>query len=394
MRPNILIYLIDTLRRDHLGVYGFERPVSPQIDAFAEGATVYEDAVGQSTWTKPAVASMFTGVWPPVHGATGWKHKLPENLASLPEVLQGAGYRTGAVVANPHIVRDFGFARGFDDFTRILKRPSPRLNEVVFDWLENADDRPFFLCVHTMGPHAPYRPPEPWLSRFAPRTSEMPTWTPSWRWPLEARPFLLDLYDAEIAFNDDSFGALLRRLVDLDAYDDTLVVLVSDHGEEFKEHGRWLHGGNLFPATLHVPLIVKFPGQTTGVRVERTVQQSDLMPTLLAAAGIGKPRRVEGRDLWLEGPSDPLYSHLRLSGTPLQHSVIDPPWKLIRHLETGREEAYRLDLDPGELKSRADEAPAELRFQLERELEDARQADLSSEEEEAVVSRLADLGYL
>ena len=148
VRPNILIYLIDTLRRDHLGVYGFERPVSPQIDAFAEGATVYEDAVGQSTWTKPAVASMFTGAWPPVHGATGWKHKLPENLASLPEVLQGAGYRTGAVVANPNIVRDFGFARGFDDFTRILKRPSPQLNEVVFDWLENADGRPFFLHVH------------------------------------------------------------------------------------------------------------------------------------------------------------------------------------------------------------------------------------------------------
>ena len=337
VRPNILIYLIDTLRRDHLGVYGFERPVSPQIDAFAEGATVYEDAVGQSTWTKPAVASMFTGVWPPVHGATGWKHKLPENLASLPEVLQGAGYRTGAVVANPNIVRDFGFARGFDDFTRILERPSPQLNEVVFDWLENADDRPFFLYVHTMDPHAPYRPPEPWLSRFAPRTSEMPTWTPSWRWPLEALPFLLDLYDAEIAFNDDSFGALLRRLVDLDAYDDTLIVLVSDHGEEFKEHGRWRHGANLFPATLHVPLIVKFPGQTTGVRVERTVQQSDLMPTLLAAAGIGKPRSVEGRDLRLEGPSDPLYSHLRLSRAPLQHSVIDPPWKLIRRETDGIE---------------------------------------------------------
>ena len=264
--PNILIYLIDTLRRDRLGVYGFERPVSPQIDAFAANATVYEDAVGQSTWTKPAVASMFTGVWPPVHGATGWKHKLPESLETLPEALQAVGYRTGAVVTNPNIVSDYGFARGFDDFRRILKRPSPQVNEVVFEWLESGgEDRPFFLYVHTMDPHAPYRPPEPWLSRFAPRTSEMPTWTPRWRWPLEALPFLLDLYDAEIAFNDDSFGALLRRLEDLGAYDDTLIVVVSDHGEEFKEYGKWRHGANLFPATLHVPLIVKFPGQVTGV---------------------------------------------------------------------------------------------------------------------------------
>jgi arylsulfatase A-like enzyme len=359
-RPDVVVYLVDTLRPDRLGCYGYERPISPNIDAFAAGADLHLNAIGQSSWTKASCGSIFTGVWPPGHGALSWKSRLDPTLATLPQLLQAGGYRTGAYVANPWIVEQWGFAAGFDDFLK-RKLPSAGMNELVFGWLDTLDDeRPFFLYVHTMDPHAPYRPPSPYRERFAPTADQMPSWQPRWKWPEEAKPFLSDLYDGEIAANDASFGALITELERRGRFEDAMIVFLSDHGEGFKEHGRWRHGSTLFGEMLNVPLIIKYPGQTEGRRIERPVQHVDLLPTILETVALPIPEQVEGRSVGVaRGDGDerrqPIYSHLDLDRYRL-HSVVDGDWKLIqgRILRKGKPTRYVRALfnwrrDPGEL---------------------------------------------
>lgn len=409
-RANVLIYLVDTLRSDRLGILGYPRPITPNIDRFAESSSLFLNAIGQSSWTKASVGSIFTGLWPPAHGAIGWKHKLSSEIETLAERLQADGYRTAAFVTNPNVVRTFGFTQGFDEYTRKLKRPSDEVNQMVFDWFEGRkDEDPFLLYVHTMDPHAPYAPREPFKSKFAPTADEIPQWQPRWRWPMEALPYLSDLYDAEIAFNDASFGQLLGFLEERGLYDDTLIVFVSDHGEEFKEHGRWRHGANLHAETLNFPLIVKFPDQQVGTRVETAVQHIDLLPTILASVGLEIPEALEGRDLApiamadlapAETVSSGIYSHLRLGSGPLNHSLVKGQWKLIRKL---RDEGWETSLfdwrqDPAETQDLVSERPL-LAAVLSAMIDDKVASLEESAAEEVVLSEeleedLRALGYL
>ncbi len=345
--PNVIIYLVDTLRRDRLGCYGYSRPTSPRLDAFAESATLFVNAIAQSSWTKPSVASMFTGLWPPEHGATGFRRPLKDEFRTLAEMVRDAGYQTAAFVTNPNITPRFGFDQGFDHFVRELSR-SDRINELAFEWLEaERDDRPLFLYVHTQDPHSGYDPPEPFRSKFAPTADQMPAWTGKRNsrrtllWPDEALPFLEDLYDGEIAANDQSFGELLDKLQKLDLLESSLIIFTSDHGEEFKEHGQWYHGNNLHAETLNIPLLVKFPNQSSPRTVEATVQHTDLLPTILGELGLPVPPDVLGRGLAdpalssAAGPSlSRIYSHLRLN-TPDFRSVIDGDWKYIEGRKDG-----------------------------------------------------------
>ena len=216
----------------------------------------------------------------------------------MAEVLAAEGYQTAAFSGNPNVVPAYGMDQGFDFFARRLKRTSEDFNAMTFEWLDQRDlERPFFLYVHTLDPHAPYQPPEEFREKFAPDADQMPSWQPSWKWPLEALPYLLDLYEAEIAYNDASFGVLLDALRERGLYDDTLIVVISDHGEEFKEHGRWRHGATLYAESLEVPMVIRLPGQTEGIRVSTPVQHIDVMPTLLEALGLVSPATVEGRSL-------------------------------------------------------------------------------------------------
>jgi arylsulfatase A-like enzyme len=411
LQPNVLIYMIDTLRRDRLGVYGYQRDISPNIDEFASQAIVFEHVVSQSSWTKASVASIFTGIWPPAHGATGWKHVLAEGLPTLAEVLLGAGYQTVAFSGNPNVVKAYGMDQGFKDFYRPLKRPSDKLNLMVFEWLDHrALDRPFFLYLHAMDPHAPYQPPEPFRERFAPDADQMPRWQPSWKWPIEALPYLSNLYDAEIAFNDASFGALAEELKKRGLFDNSLIVLISDHGEEFKEHGRWRHGATLYSESLEVPMIVKLPGQSKSQRVTAPVQQIDVMPTILDAVNIATPDTVEGQSLLrfegssenLDGETPPrIFSHLKLGNSPLIHSLIDGKWKLVRaqsELDV-KIELFNWEEDRGEVENLAELNP--IRTAWMEQVIDQKLAitDLPPPSEDAVIDpeieeALEALGYL
>ena len=315
--PNIIVYLVDTLRADHLGTYGYDRPTSPFLDAMGSEGVVFDHAMAQSGWTRTSVASILTGLQPRVHAVLDRDDALSDEAITLPRLLREQNYETHAVVTNGNVGPSFGFRNGFDSFAYVPERvetegihqSSERVNEVFFDWLGQRNvDKPFFAYLHTTDPHGPYTPSEPYRSRFL-RDVRLAKLVRARTIPLiieeipelsvtDAVGGLVDLYDAEIAYNDYHFGQLLDHLRALDLYDSTLVLFVSDHGEEFFEHGAFEHGKTLYSEMIFVPLVIKFPGGwAAGTRVSSRVQHIDIMPTILQLAGLPPPPGSSGDSL-------------------------------------------------------------------------------------------------
>jgi arylsulfatase A-like enzyme len=376
-RPNVIVYLIDTLRADHLGCYGYARGTSPHIDAFAGAATVFANAVAQSSWTRSAVASIFTGLTPRVHGANGRTDVLRPTL-TLAGLAQRAGYETAAIVTNSNVAPLFGMAQGFDTYKMLPERTgseeihqlSDRLNEEALAWLDQrSKDRPFLLYLHATDPHSPYTPRSPYRERFAgnadPHAGSHDTLQALLDGKIEAteelKQEMISLYDGEIAFVDAQFGALLERLKELGLYESALIILVADHGEAFNDHGRWEHGTSLFTEEVSVPLIVKFPNQWhAGERITARAQQVDILPTIVDYLGQDIPATVQGRSLLpslsCSAPlhdQHPWYAYLGGDGFGIAtESFTHDQLKLIHHLRADRPgaeyELYDLGSDPRE----------------------------------------------
>ena len=313
-KANVVMFLVDTLRADALGAYGRQAPTSPHFDAFAREAVLFDDAWAQAPWTRPAVASIFTGLSVGSHGVGRFSRALPETAETLAEHLQQAGYRSAGFVANHVVNARFGFAQGFDNWndgaTELYGASAQRLVERALRWLDSSS-QPFFLYVHTLEPHTPYAPaPEDWRPFRPPGPQhdveallKQPRRTP------EELRYVRSAYDGEVRANDRAFGLLLDGLRRRDRLDDTLVIFVADHGEEFQDHGALGHGHTLYQEQLRVPLAVRFPGAAGGGRrVAQVVQQIDLLPSLLALLDVPVPADVEGRDLsllWRQGDAQP-----------------------------------------------------------------------------------------
>jgi arylsulfatase A-like enzyme len=222
--PNVVIYLVDTLRQDHLGLYGYECDTSPRLGEFAKDAVVYRAAYSPTSWTKPAVTSLLSGRYPSAHGAVKRDSTLDADVQLVGEYLREAGYQTAAFVTNPNVLPVWGFERGFDRFYDIesvaRSARADRVNEVVFEHLAQDPREPFLLYVHTRDPHKPYAPPVPYARM--------------WAGEGDAR---VAAYDGEIRFNDHHFGRLLDHLEAAGLYRDALIVFTSDHGEELGERG-------------------------------------------------------------------------------------------------------------------------------------------------------------
>jgi arylsulfatase A-like enzyme len=413
-RPNVILYLVDALRADHLGCYDSSRTISPRLDEFAAQATVFEDAVAQSSWTKAAVASIFTGVWPPSHGVHGPHDRLPDDLPTMPELLLDSGYRTAAVVANAYVGRSFGFDRGFEHF-EFLKHTvgdSSVIHSRITRWMDRlSPEEPFFLYVHTVDPHAPYAPPEEFRQRFAddvgdPEVGGVATVRALARGERSASRQMADdlhaLYEAEVAFNDFNFGRLVRELRERGIFDDSLIVFVSDHGEAFGEHGAWTHGLDLHTESLRIPLVIRFPGgRNAGLRVRHTVQQADLLPTVLAAAGLSGRDELDGEDLapFVHRPMDrALFCYLDYWGRRGAAVLLDG-WKLIRPLSEDfgfGAQLFDREGDPGERRNRAADMPIRTGFLdtlLRRNLA-RRRAPIRAEMDAQTRSELEALGYI
>jgi arylsulfatase A-like enzyme len=338
--PNIILIVIDNLRADHVGAYGYPRPTTPNIDGLAEKGIVFRRAYAPSSWTKPSIGALFTSRHPSEHGAVSFGYPLDETLPTLAEGLRDVGYTGVGVTGNfIHIGPDTKMTRGFERWTSLVKEleegergevlwnettpigrhvrlraPYGReINREVRKLLREKISGPLFLYVHYMEPHASYDPPEPFRSRFI----RDPAFVEHARFGMTehlvelasgARPAseaelqrLIDLYDGEIATVDAWIGALLKGLEMKGLLQNAIVALVSDHGEAFGEHASWFHGVNLFGESLAVPFVLSDlrapPTLPHATEDSRPVDLLDVPTTLLSLAGAPHGHGMHGRDL-------------------------------------------------------------------------------------------------
>jgi arylsulfatase A-like enzyme len=377
-RPNVVLISIDSLRADHLSCYGHSRPTSPRIDRLAAGGTRFGAAWSTTSWTLPAHVSMLSGRSVLGHGVIG-ESRIPTQVPMLAELLGGAGYTTAAFVSAPYLSSQFGFDRGFDlyDDKSVPFTPdresreraqatvsAPLLHPAVERWLQTTKEHePFFMFLHYFDVHYDYSPPPPFDTMFDPDYTGKITGRNFHadrriRAGMPARDLehLLALYDGEIRFTDGYVGRVLDLLAQLGHADDTIVVLTSDHGDEFFEHGDKGHHRTLYEEVLHVPLVVAWPGHLPAGRVvNEPVSIVDIVPTILDLAGLPAPPSVEGQSLvpLLEGAKPErerelvaeLYVKPNLN---LQVAVRRADHKLIQSLNFPHRETYDLADDPHE----------------------------------------------
>jgi arylsulfatase A-like enzyme/Tfp pilus assembly protein PilF len=288
--PNVLLVSIDTLRADRLGSYGYARAATPVLDRLAAEGVRFADAITVAPLTLPAHTSLLTGTFPMAHGVRdNGGFYVADEAVTLAETLRARGYRTGGFVGAFVLDRRWGIAQGFDtwfdefDLSRTdlpgmdaIQRRAADVVDRATAWLGERADAPFFAFVHLYDPHTPYEAPEPYRSRF-PRD-------------------LAGAYDAEIAYTDAQVGRLLDVLSRNGRLERTVVVIVGDHGEALGDHGEATHGFFIYEPSLHVPLIVRAPGQAPRV-VDEPVRLVDVMPTVLDLAGIARPPAIQGTSL-------------------------------------------------------------------------------------------------
>ncbi len=372
-RPNVVLYLVDTLRQSHLGPYGYERDTTPRLNAFAKDAVRFNRAFAPSSWTKSSTASILTGMHPLNHGATSRTSRVSENAKLLPQYLEQLGYSRQAVVTNPFVVGHWGFDRGYDQFLDLgEKAPGPqgwqhvtadRVQLRAFDMLDKRPaDKPFFLYLHTIDVHGPNNPQPPYDTLFTDNPKppgQAGRLTPEK--PGRAQE-VIDLYDAEIRSMDDHLGNFLDGLKERGLYDNTIIWFVSDHGEEFLDHGRGGHGTDLFNETVIVPLMLKLPASEHAGRVVDTpVSVLDLVATQLQLLGETPPPEVEGVNLLdvIDGDDAPrpFFFDLNLISGPEQalhvsKGVFYERFKYIEEsLPTPRTMLFDLETDPHETRN-------------------------------------------
>jgi arylsulfatase A-like enzyme len=351
--PNVVVIVIDTLRADHLPLYGYQRDTAPFLSALAADSVVFTAAESTSAWTAPATASLFTSLYPFQHDVvTGFMvaqslqgqpevvelDRLPDEVATLPEVMNAAGYSTFGLTANINIGEPMGFARGFDRFRNYTQdEPAEVLAKRAKRWrLQMSAALPYFLYMHFMDPHAPYRERRPW---FEP--------------PADPNRRNIAAYDSEIAYMD----SVLKDLYAAMGWErDTILIVTADHGEEFGDHRGEGHGKTLYSEMLHVPLLVRYPERFPARRIVEPVGLIDVLPTLRELTRSAPEPRDEGLSLvpLLRGaPIDPerrsLFAHLlrRDQGGRLLHSARRGPWKYIEG-SSGERLLFNLATDPRE----------------------------------------------
>jgi len=372
---NLVLIVIDTLRQDRLGAYGYPRPVSPVLDALARSGAV-ADGLSPTSWTRPAMATLFTGLHPLRHQVAASTDRIPGELPTLPQILRERGFDTLGVSTNGHVSSAWGFDRGFREFLPTWKlgyglfATSADVNELLLPRLESLRP-PYFLFVHYLDPHQPYDPPAAFdgtplsedLAKLAP-LREGETYPTLGAVAPELLRAASDLYDGEIRANDRAVGELLERLRELGLNRNTLVVVTSDHGEEFFEHGRSGHGKQLFAESTAVPLLFQGEGVVCpGARLGR-MGLEDVAPTVLSLLGVDSgraaPRGLDGIDqsaaLRCGGVVEERPRLLYLEGDPdAGLAVVEGDWKLLLGLEPYRKAAFDLARDPGETRDRLGE---------------------------------------
>ena len=434
---SIVLVVIDALRADALGCYGNERARTPTLDALAAEGFLFRNARSSISWTLPAHATLFTSVFPNQHGTVKSTFRLSDDFTTLAEVLRDSGWNTAAITDGGFVTAAFGLMQGFDFVSEA--RPSPATSQkgagvrVITDrawqWIREQPS-PYFAFVHTYQVHEPYAPPARFREQLVrPYSGALPE-------PLRVRSlrkpeaaggltaddlrYARDLYDAEVAYTDHVLGEFFQKLRDAGQLESTIVIVTSDHGEGFGEHGQFGHGGWLHETLLRIPLIVRLPqGGARSRVIEYPVRLVDVAPTVLDLVGVPLPPTWIGTSLLRASASRELLASVtrgRLKAKEesrrelrTAYALFDGQRKIIRypprfrgpddHPDRHAYSIFDLAVDPGEhddLGAHADPAELDRRFEeaLQRfpDLTGGRElrVGLSEEEEQG----LRALGYL
>lgn len=389
IKPNVVMITLDTVRADHLSLYGYSKRTTPNIDRLADDAVVFLDAISTSPWTLAAHASLFTGRWVSGHNAHMQHQKLDEDQLTLAEVFAKNGYATGGFVGGPYCIRKYGLAQGFTTYRDRLdffewrhtpylfnarkliqilfpdlymflfqadgERIAPEINNDVFRWIDHNKQAPFFLFINYFDAHNPYNLGAEYRKKFTKLTFDADKanqlldlygYTPKHRYTRKnpTAPFLefvTALYDAELYYLDSYVGRLIDKLEEEGLKENTIIVVTSDHGEEFFDHGGVYHGQTLFNELLHIPLLISYPGgEFESFMVDSRVGLEDVFPTVLELAGIKARAPEEAQSLVpymregdLSSVDNPVlaerFGRIEHNESDLR-AVYSGPWKLIR----------------------------------------------------------------
>lgn len=382
-RGNLIVVVVDTLRADHLGLHGYERDTSPFLDEIARQGVVFENAQSVSSFTRESVSALLTGHLPSSSGSIGWYAAPADHLPTLGTAYAQAGYRTGFFTTTI-MLPDPAYVRGFEDVEHLVKKggvsgKGQALSERALEFVRECDDDPFMMYLHYFDPHGPYDPPEELKRRFTDEIhpdpvglytqlrKRVPEYVSKGFGPGD--PLYEDQqvrYDAEITWTDQALKSLFDGLAELGVAENTLVVITSDHGEEFLDHGFVEHAWTLYQESVHVPLIFWWPGVLEPVRVPERVSLVDVLPTVQQLQGIESTGPSDGHRL-LDFKGRPLTVRTPVLGELLiQHrnvlrSVTVGPWKyiqvrqwlnprqrseLVRNERKHEEAALKVDFDP------------------------------------------------
>lgn len=367
--PDVVVIMIDTLRPDHLPIHGYDQDTAPFVSAWAAESAVFETAWSTSSWTAPSTASVFTGLYPHQHGvvlgmfapdhdvaamrageqSTIAGTALPAELRTLPEMFQDAGYRTFGAAANINLGPVLGFQRGFDRFHYSHQAHARELAETLVGWQSEIEAGPAFIYLHLNDVHSPYLQREPW---YVPQTDELAD--------------MQSAYDSEIAYTDQYIGRLVERF----GWEDDWVMIITDHGEEFEDHGQRGHLTTLYRELVQVLWMVHGP-QIDPQRIEGAVSLVDVLPTLLELSGLTIPSNVQGLSMapQLTGTQDmqPLLRDRAVFHQRVERQTDDPRgWRELWGVtvqehrlieEAGRYELYDSMTDPKERQNLADASP-------------------------------------
>ncbi len=442
---NVILISLDTLRADHLGCYGYDRATSPNIDKLASESVLFRNTFAASPWTLPSHVSILTGLDCVNHRVYQASDRMDPGLPTLADLFRKRGYLTAAFTGGGFVSGFYGFSKGFETFRSHGPGADPGLDagnlaRKAIRWLEANSGKNFLLFLHTYQMHDPYVPPEPYKAIFLDSGAQfhgMDMARHGYNYENRFKPpaseafrrNIIALYDAEIRYTDEALiGPLVDELRKLRLYDRTMIVLTSDHGEEFYEKGSWLHQGDIYEPVLKVPLLIKYPGsRDAGRRVERYARSTDITPTILEEMGVDLPKaRLDGKGLGalVRGSErgeermfrSELAAYVVRNHVPHKRAVSQGTYKIIINdpytpqdlsffaappPESGKLEIYDLAADPGERTNLAPSRP-ELARRLLKYLEDnfkpTRKAgkvrDQNPEIREDIKEELKALGYI
>ncbi len=436
--PHIIVIIMDTVRQDRLSCYGYSRDTSPNLMRLSQTSRVYDNAYSTSGWTSPAHASLFTGVFPIVHGTTQKNWMMDRKLTTLAEILSAVGYKTFAVSENPWVSKLFNFDQGFSEYyeTWRIRNENPKENlayQLFQKFIsQTSRDKPFFVFINFMEAHNPYNSSHQFFGHFSSNKSIYCT-DNSWQgFFLGRRKFspeeiqqLNEHYDEEILYVDDLIGDIVDLLVEKQIWDETIFIVTSDHGENIGDHGMMDHVFSLYETTIKIPLLIHYPRLfPPGTRDGQFVQILDILPTLLGMIGVDDERiHFQGVDLTKNDPRNERaviceydYPQQVLSNYSKKERESEALAKFKRRIKSiifndhkfiwgddGRHELYDLGTDRGETFNLIDQAESfEIKTDLQNKMEIfirnykmiGQRKDGSKKIDEETLRALRSLGYV